>query len=203
MSSDDKTTEQALEGFSLKRWSRVKREAARAAAQPAAATPAALPQTTAASGGPSAPAAEPIALPPVESLNFESDFTAFLRPQVDEGLKRKALKQLFGNPHFNVMDGLDVYIDDYSKPDPLAPDIARALADAYSVLEPSALPGSTPSDATTTTASAESPARAEASDPQPANAPPLAEIDQTSSEAPDAQNYAATLLVPGTPPETR
>jgi hypothetical protein len=38
---------------------------------------------------------------------------------VDESLRRKALKSLFQDPRFNVMDGLDVYIDDYSKPDPL------------------------------------------------------------------------------------
>jgi predicted phosphate transport protein (TIGR00153 family) len=32
---------------------------------------------------------------------------------------REALRSLFQDPHFNVMDGLDVYIDDYSKPDPI------------------------------------------------------------------------------------
>jgi hypothetical protein len=42
-----------------------------------------------------------------------------MKPDVDEGLKRQALKQLFQDPQFNVMDGLDVYIDDYSKADPL------------------------------------------------------------------------------------
>jgi hypothetical protein len=55
-------------------------------------------------------------LPPVESLTIDSDFSAFLQPEVDETLKRQALKQLFRDPHFNVMDGLDVYIDDYSNP---------------------------------------------------------------------------------------
>jgi hypothetical protein len=58
-------------------------------------------------------------LPPIESLTPESDFTPFMKPDVDEGLKRQALKQLFQDPQFNVMDGLDVYIDDYSKADPL------------------------------------------------------------------------------------
>ena len=29
------------------------------------------------------------------------------------------MKKLFSDPHFNVMDGLDTYIDDYGKPDPL------------------------------------------------------------------------------------
>jgi hypothetical protein len=67
------------------------------------------------------------ALPPIESLTPDSDFAAFMRPGVDESLKRGALKRLFTDPHFNVMDGLDIYIDDYTKPDPVEPSIARAL----------------------------------------------------------------------------
>ena len=59
------------------------------------------------------------ALPSIESLTPESDFSPFMRPQVDASLRRQALKTLFQDPRFNVMDGLDVYIDDYSKPDPL------------------------------------------------------------------------------------
>jgi hypothetical protein len=61
----------------------------------------------------------PDPLPPVESLTPESDFTPFMKPEVDADVKRKALKVLLQDPRFNVMDGLDVYIDDYSKPDPL------------------------------------------------------------------------------------
>lgn len=41
---------------------------------------------------------------------------------VDDLLRRKALKSLFSDPHFNVMDRMDVYIDDYSIADPLPPD---------------------------------------------------------------------------------
>jgi len=58
-------------------------------------------------------------LPPVESLTPDSDFAAFMRPEVDASLKRAAFKKLMEDPRFNVMDGLDVYIDDYSKADPL------------------------------------------------------------------------------------
>lgn len=58
-------------------------------------------------------------LPPVESLTPESDFTPFMGDKVDPALRRAALKTLFSDPRYNVMDGLDVYIDDYSKPDPL------------------------------------------------------------------------------------
>ena len=61
----------------------------------------------------------PPPLPPVESLTPESDFTPFMAKGVDESVKRQALKTLFQDPRFNVMDGLDTYIDDYSKPDPL------------------------------------------------------------------------------------
>jgi len=34
-------------------------------------------------------------------------------------VKSAAMKKLFSDPHFNVMDGLDTYIDDYNKPDPI------------------------------------------------------------------------------------
>src|SRR5262249_55017680 len=61
----------------------------------------------------------PDPLPPVESLTPESDFTPFMQPGVDPAVKREALKTLLRDPRFNVMDGLDVYIDDYSKPDPM------------------------------------------------------------------------------------
>jgi len=57
--------------------------------------------------------------PPVETLTPESDFTPFMKPEVDADVKRAALRTLFRDPRYNVMDGLDVYIDDYSKPDPI------------------------------------------------------------------------------------
>ena len=66
-------------------------------------------------------------LPPADTLTFESDFTAFMRPGVDELQKRGALKKLFSDPRFNVMDGLDTYIDDYTKSDPVEPSLAREL----------------------------------------------------------------------------
>jgi hypothetical protein len=55
-------------------------------------------------------------------LTPESDFTPFMRSEVDPGLRRQALRTLFRDERFNVMDGLDVYIDDYSKPDPIPPE---------------------------------------------------------------------------------
>jgi len=64
----------------------------------------------------------PDPLPPVESLTPESDFTPFMQPGVDPALKRQALRTLVRDPRFNVMDGLDIYIGDYSIPDPMPPE---------------------------------------------------------------------------------
>lgn len=56
----------------------------------------------------------------VEKIDrFSPDFSAFMKPDVDPAVQQAALKKMFTDPHFNVMDGLDIYIDDYSKPDPL------------------------------------------------------------------------------------
>ena len=105
----------------LSRWSKRKSESRSGAVdtrEPA------LPVAPPAEAPPPAEAAEakaaaPQSLPPVESLTPESDFTGFMRPEVDEGVKRQALRALFRDPQFNVMDRLDTYIDDYSKPDPI------------------------------------------------------------------------------------
>jgi len=107
----------------LRRWSRLKREAA--------ATPAATATKHGSRVSPDAPAAE---LPSLESLSFESDFRVFMRARIDEGIRRAALKKLFRDPRFNVMDGLDVYIDDYSKDDPIPPGMLAQLEHARTTL---------------------------------------------------------------------
>jgi hypothetical protein len=67
-----------------------------------------------------ADAPPPVTLEDVEKIDrFDPDFSAFMKPDVDPQVQQAALKKMFTDPHFNVMDGLDIYIDDYSKPDPL------------------------------------------------------------------------------------
>jgi hypothetical protein len=66
-------------------------------------------------------------LPPIESLTPQADFTPFMKPEVPAQMKNAALKKLFTDPHFNVMDGLDTYIDDYTKPDPIPEAMLRSL----------------------------------------------------------------------------
>ena len=104
----------------LSRWSRLKR-----------ATASELPVV--------APQAAPtvaVELPPLDSLDFSSDFTGFLQPQVEESLKRAALKKLFHSEKFNQMDGLDVYIDDYNKFEPIPEEMLRRMEQARGLLFP-------------------------------------------------------------------
>jgi len=75
--------------------------------------------------------AEPLpTLADVAKLTSESDFRRFLAPNVETGVKNAALKKLFADPRFNVMDGLDVYIDDYSVPSPLPQHMLLKMAQA-------------------------------------------------------------------------
>jgi hypothetical protein len=106
------------------------------AADPAVAMPA---SASAADAGAAATRAQtieiPQQLPPptledVKALTGDSDFSRFAARDVAPEVKNAALKKLFADPRYNVMDGLDVYIDDYSKPAPLPSHLARQLAGA-------------------------------------------------------------------------
>jgi hypothetical protein len=80
------------------------------------------------------PKAPPPELPPVDKLSIDSDFRGFFHPKVGEDVRRSALKKLFSDPRFNVMDGLDVYIDDYSKTEPIPPEMMAGLRQAQNIL---------------------------------------------------------------------
>lgn len=119
MDQDKKTTESPEEFLS--RWSRRKQQAREQEAAPSpAVTPASQDQ--------------PPELPPVDALNMDSDFRGFLHPKVDETLRREALKKLFHEPHFNVMDGLDIYIDDYSVSDPIPEAMLKQMKHAQDII---------------------------------------------------------------------
>jgi Protein of unknown function (DUF3306) len=114
----------------LSRWSRRKVEAREPVAPtesvPAEATPA-TPQPIA-STEPAKVDGVPAELPSIESLSgLQSEYREFMKPAVDPGTQRAALKKLFSDPHFNQMDGLDVYIDDYNKFEPMSAAVSAAL----------------------------------------------------------------------------
>jgi hypothetical protein len=99
----------------LRRWSRRKRGAGASAPKPA-------------------PASDAPALPPLDSLTFESDFRAFMHAKVEEGVKRAALKKLFSDPRFNVIDQMDIDIDDYSKLEVIPQEMLEKLEHARATL---------------------------------------------------------------------
>jgi hypothetical protein len=131
------------DGF-LGRWSRRKQEVreGRPPAEPQAPVsaravldePARVP-LPAATGQPdsTAPATPDVPLPTLEdvqALTPQSDFKPFMARDVDPEVKNAAMKKLFSDPHYNVMDRLDIYIDDYSKPDPLPESVLRQMVSA-------------------------------------------------------------------------
>ncbi len=69
----------------------------------------------------------------VSALTRSSDYSRFVQPGVEPGVRNAAMKKLFSDPHFNVMDGLDTYIDDYGKADPIPPSMLRLMNQAASL----------------------------------------------------------------------
>ena len=131
---------EAPDGF-LSRWSRRKAQVARGDVSDA---PAPVPASSAVAAPLApAPAAAPLAadkpLPPpptlddVAQLDRGSDYRRFVAADVEPGVKNAALKKLFSDPQFNVMDGLDTYIDDYGKPDPIPASMLRLMAQSHAL----------------------------------------------------------------------
>lgn len=111
-------------GLFLQRWARLKSQPAAEAVPVEPVTPALAPLTS----------AEKRDLPPVDDLTLESDFSAFMQPEVDAGTRRAAMKKLFMNEHYRTMDMLDVYVDDYSKPELLPAAMLQKLEHAAGLL---------------------------------------------------------------------
>ncbi|WP_426172737.1 DUF3306 domain-containing protein [Massilia sp. TWR1-2-2] len=114
------------EGF-LQRWSRLK-------AEPVAPAPVEV-----APALPVAPAAEPeadVALPTLAdaaALDAGSDYSVFVGRGVDASVRRLAMKKLFADPHFNVKDGLDIYMGDYTIPSPVSEAMLASLSHARNI----------------------------------------------------------------------
>jgi Protein of unknown function (DUF3306) len=94
----------------------------------APAAPAAPPQPEPAATQPAAAVEPAPTLADVAVLSRQSDYTRFVARGVAPEVKNAALKKLFTDPHFNLMDGLDTYIGDYGQPDPLPIGMLRKMA---------------------------------------------------------------------------
>lgn len=102
----------------LSRWSRLKRQTVvEAPAAPVLA--------------PDAQTASPELAEPASGV----DLTALLREELSDAVRKQILKAIFADPHFNVMDGLDTYIDDYSISEPIPPEMMATLNQARFLFE--------------------------------------------------------------------
>ena len=147
-------------------------------------------------------AAEPSATEPpptladAQTLTPKSDFTPYMSAQVTPEVRNAAMKKLFADPHFNVMDGLDVYIDDYTKPDPLPMSMMRQMASANFL-------GLFDDEKKQEAALAAAETSADASEPEPQLSKPEEAPLQLSANHASAQHAAPTSPTPGsdTPPD--
>jgi len=148
-------------------------------------------------------AAERPPLPTLEdarALTPSSDFQPFMQQGVAADVRNTAVKKLFTDPHFNVMDGLDIYIGDYNTPDPLPPGMLQKMVGAQFL---NLFPPSSDASADPEKAAAASGEAVPISD-YPDESPPLPEgsanVAQSpqSLDAPDLQHTAAptTRLAP-------
>ncbi len=112
----------------FRRWSQRKAAAAETAQPDAHAGDALQPAESAAASMPS--------LADVAALAGDADYGVFVGGTIDRVVHRAAMKKLFSDPHFNIMDGLDIYIDDYNRPSPLSAAMLGALEHARSTLAP-------------------------------------------------------------------
>ena len=125
------------EGLSLSRWSRLKRRGGEAVAP--VESSAVVDVASAAALSPSAvetAATAELNLPQLSSISIVEDFTPFMQAKVPQALRQQALKALFKEPHFNVMDGLDTYIDDYTVFEPITPEVMATLSSWKTIMNP-------------------------------------------------------------------
>ncbi len=76
------------------------------------------------------PAVVSLSMDDVDKLTPESDYAAFASKTTDPAVRNAAMKKLFTDPHYNVMDGLDVYIDDYNTSIPIPKSVLRQMVQA-------------------------------------------------------------------------
>jgi hypothetical protein len=99
----------------LSRWSRLKHQD-----DSRSAVPAAMPPITANREVEIVAPLPPLTAVDVADLDVDSDFAPFMSVRANAGIRRLALKKMFTDPHFNIVDGLDIYMGDYNLPSPVS-----------------------------------------------------------------------------------
>ena len=138
---------------------------------------------------PELPDAVPLSLGDVEKIDrLAPDFSAFMKPGVDPAVQQAAMKKMFSDPHFNVMDGLDIYIDDYSKPDPIPLEMLKRMvqSDMLNIFRKDPVEGG----------EVEKAVGIQSTEPIQATLPPVDETDLTSTHLAPREELIDTKPVP-------
>jgi hypothetical protein len=137
-------------GF-LGRWS--SRKAAVREGKPVAepdiiSAPVIAPQATPVLASKAEPETPALTLEDVTALTPASDFSGFVAKGVDTAVKNAAMKKLFADPHYNIMDGLDIYIGDYSTHAPMPQSVIDEITkDGFlNMFQKEEIPAETPNE---------------------------------------------------------
>jgi hypothetical protein len=126
-----------------------------------------------------------------QKLTPASDFQPFMSEGVASEVRNAAMKKLFTDPHFNVMDGLDIYIDDYSLPDPLPAGMLEKMVGAQLL---NLVPTPAPEGGPAATALEQAQVQAQALE-NPDQSPQAQQPDAVVAQSPDS---AGPLAAPDT-----
>ena len=188
------------DGF-LGRWSRRKQEAREGRGELpelptdlASETPLAVPRPAASALAPSelAPESPPDPAPTLadaQALTPASDFSRFVSRAVAPEVRNAAMKQLFRDPHYNVMDGLDTYIGDYSGADPVSLATLRKLVSAKFL-------GMVPADDSEDALQVDLAAAPFAPDPESPKTPSVPDVAQSQGDQPQHEQVAQPPILP-------
>lgn len=124
----------------LQRWARLKNSGQAQALPPAGCNVASAKEDIGPENAlpdvPAAPAQSALpTMADVARLTPDSDYSAFVAQGVDKAVRRVALKRLFSDPHFNLIDGLDIHMGDYNRADPVSATMLAALQQAQGFLK--------------------------------------------------------------------
>ncbi len=164
------------------------------ARKPAPAEPDTSPPDLEPAAAPAAQNTQPAPLPTLEDvqrLTPDADFQPFVSRQVAPEVRNAAMRKLFSDPHFNVMDRMDIYIDDYGKADPLPLGMLQQMHSAKfmewlpsgDVVQPLAVQGG--------------------EDAHPASLPNVAQSDTSRGELPWNESPSLTAESPRDDPSLR
>lgn len=71
-----------------------------------------------------------------DSTGSDESLGVLFQPEVTRDIRQQALRNLFMIDHYRATDGLDVYVDDYSRPELLPAEMLDRIGHARGLIKP-------------------------------------------------------------------